>query len=154
MANAVLAPRGSPFLSELGNLTPAWHHYLAQIEGLTTGLLATDTGSSLAQIEARISALETAVTEIEAVYKRKNWAFSFVENATVLNDGNFVRARHNLGTRFLIARGFNSDYDGGNACSHVAKIVDDDTVDIAFVAGTYNGNGSPRAWVLGFYGHE
>lgn len=152
-SNAIVAPRGSAFISERGNLTPAWHHYLAQIEILTKGITVTDTGAALAQIAQRLDALEVLVTEAEKLFSTRNWAFVYRSGTEIVvtGSGQILTVNHDLGTRKVIARGFNSDFSGGNAESQRTIVIDENTLQIQVLGGTYGGNGNPRAWVLGFY---
>lgn len=144
-SNAVVAPRASPFLTEMGNLTPAWHHYLAQIEGLTKGLLETTQGAALAEIEAKLTELETLTATAEVEMKKRNWGFFYTEEPVPSGDN--VIINHALGTRFLISRAqqrTDATYTG-----HLNEIIDDGSVMVLFTGGV----GAPmRGWVLGFYG--
>lgn len=150
-SSAVVAPRGSPFLTELGNLTPAWHHYLANIEKLTKGLVQTDIGGSLAVIAQRVDALEEQVAAAEEVFRKKNWAFAYTEEAQIINSGMTLVVDHGLNSTNLLAKGFNTDFAGGNAVSQSFVVINENTIQINLIAGTYGGNGKPKAWVLALY---
>jgi hypothetical protein len=155
-SNAIVAPRGSAFLSERGNLTPAWHNYLSQIEVLTKGITVTDTGAALAQIADRIDTLEAQVAEAEKIFSERNWAFVSrpASEIAVAGGGQLLTVHHDLGTKHLIARGYNDDFSGGNSTTHWARIIDENTIEIMLSGGSYGGNGTPAALVLGFYGYE
>jgi hypothetical protein len=155
-SSAIVAPRGSAFLTERNNLTPAWHHYLAQIEILTKGITVTDTGAALAQIAERIDTLEKQVTEAEKLFSTRNWGFHYSSGneITTTNSGMFLTVNHDLGTKHVIARGYNDDFSGGNSTTHVTHVVNEHQVTVLLSAGTYGGNGNPEALVLGLYGYE
>jgi hypothetical protein len=158
MADAIVAPRASPFINANNRLTPAWHNYLSNIERLTKGIVATNVGSSLAAIAERITALEEQVTAAEEAFTAsKNWAFrSFTkqDGITELNDGHTLQIEHGMNTMHLIARGFNNDFSGGNASSHDVRINNANNIQINSGGGTYGGNGDPRIWILAFYGFD
>lgn len=144
-SNAIVAPRGSPFVTETGNLTPAWHHYLANIETLTTDLVTTFDGQALLAIEARISALEDAVTALEEAFPKRNWRFFYTANAPV--SSNKCTVVHDLDTKLTLSRVFTQDQ--GKTWSSALQDGNSNTGNsITFQA---FGNGAGEAWVLGLY---
>lgn len=154
VSNAVVAPRGSAFISERGNLTPAWHHYLAQIEGLTVGLAASFDGQLLIEIEARLAIMEEAVAKAEADFPKRNWAFYYTDQAEIVtgtgNDHCIIH--HDLNAQKAIARA--QDFFGTSSdmiSSYTQFTNDGNTIDLTMSAGSYQGNGRCEAWVLGFY---
>lgn len=151
-SNAVVAPRGSRFISSSGNLEPAWHYYLANIEGLTTDLATTIDGQLLLDIEARISALEDAVAAAEEILPKRNWRYFHTETASSHTDSEGATnctVTHGLNTTLVLIRA-QDHFSGQTLSSSVQRSNNGNTVVLSMGA-NYTGNGNSEAWVLGMY---